>query len=240
MAYESWRGTLGLVKPTMRPGSLEEEIRLMPDGVGVLPIQLDIQRGTQDEFEAAIAAFEAAAARLAKAGADIIHLAGTPPFMLLGRDGERQLVEDWSGRLGVPVFAAPMTDAAALRALGVTRLIGITYSPLQNELSRTYMQEAGFEVLAMEPVPVAFEEAGKLSSRQVYAHVRRMFLDHPGADGIYLQGNAWRVLDIIEMLEADFEVPVEQASCALVWHVQKHLRIRAPRAGFGRLLRELP
>lgn len=240
MAYESWRGTLGLVKPTMRPGSLEEEIRLMPDGVGVLPIQLDVQRGTRDEFESAIAAFEAAAARLAEAGADLIHLAGTPPFMLLGREAERQLIERWRKRFGVPVFAAPMADAAALEALGVTKLIGVTYSELQNELSRNYMQEAGFEVLAMEPMAVPFEEAGKLSSRQVYAHVRRTFLDHPGADGIYLQGNAWRVLDIIEMLEADFGVPVEHASCALAWEVQKQLRIRSPRAGFGRLLRELP
>jgi len=118
MPYESWRGTVGLVKPTMRPGSLEEEIRLMPDGVGVLPIQLDVRRGTQDEFESAIAAFEAAATRLAEAGAEMIHLAGTPPFMLLGREAERRLLDDWTERFGVPVFAAPMADAAALRALG--------------------------------------------------------------------------------------------------------------------------
>jgi maleate cis-trans isomerase len=240
MAFKSWRGTLGLVKPTMRPGSLEEEIRLLPEGVGIIPLQQNVTRGTRDEFDQALKAYEAAATLLAEQEVDMIHLAGTPPFMLLGRDGEKRLLRRWRRRFQIPVFAAPMADAAALRALGVTRLVGVTYSELQNELSRNYMVEAGFDVLAMEPMIVPFDQAGTLSSKQVYAHVRKTFLDHPGADGIYLQGNAWRVLDIIAMLEADFGVPVVQASCVLVWEVQKQLHIRAPRTGFGRLLAELP
>ena len=240
MAFGSWRGVLGLVKPTMRPGSLEEEIRLMPEGVGVIPLPQNVTRGTRDEFDAALAAYEVAAELLAAQEVDLIHLAGTPPFMMLGCDGERALLERWQARFKIPVFAAPMSDAAALRALGVTKLVGVTYSELQNELSRNYMNEAGFDVLAMEPMIVPFDQAGTLSSKQVYAHVRKTFLDNPGADGIYLQGNAWRVLDIIEILEADFGVPVAQASCALVWEVQKQLHINAPRTGFGRLLAELP
>ncbi len=240
MAFKSWRGVLGLVKPTMRPGSLEEEIRLMPEGVGVIPLQQNVRQGTRDEFVAAIDLYEAAAERLAEQEVDLIHLAGTPPFMLLGCDGEKRLLRRWQKRFGIPVFAAPMSDAAALKALGVTKLIGVTYSELQNELSRDYMNEAGFDVLAMEPMVVPFSEAGNISSRQVYAHIRNTYLAHPGADGIYIQGNAWRVLDIIEMVESDFGVPVAQASCTLSWEVQKHLHIRAPREGFGRLLRELP
>jgi len=102
------------------------------------------------------------------------------------------------------------------------------------------MREAGFEVLAMEPMNVPFSEAGHISSHQVYAHIRRTVLAHPKADGIYIQGNAWRVLDIIETVERDFGVPVAHASCVLVWEVQKHLLIREPREGFGRLLSELP
>ena len=32
MAFMSWRGVVGVVKPTHRPGSLEEFIRLLPEG----------------------------------------------------------------------------------------------------------------------------------------------------------------------------------------------------------------
>ena len=240
MAFGSWRGVLGLVKPTMRPGSLEEEIRLMPEGVGVIPLPQNVTRGTRDEFDAALAAYEVAAELLAAQEVDLIHLAGTPPFMMLGCDGERALVDKWQERFGIPVSAAPMSDVAALRALGVTRLVGVTYSELQNDLSRDYMIEAGFDVLAMEPIIVPFSEAGQISSRRVYSHIRETFLAHPDADGIYIQGNAWRVLDIIEMVERDFGVPVAQASCTLSWEVQKRLHIRSPIEGFGRLLRELP
>ena len=35
MAFDSWRGTVGVIKPTFRPGSLEEFIKLLPDGFGV-------------------------------------------------------------------------------------------------------------------------------------------------------------------------------------------------------------
>ena len=50
MVFTSWRGVVGVVKPTHRPGSLEEFIRLMPEGVGVVPVYLDFKRGTEDEF----------------------------------------------------------------------------------------------------------------------------------------------------------------------------------------------
>ena len=35
MVFTSWRGVVGVVKPTHRPGSLEEFIRLLPEGIGV-------------------------------------------------------------------------------------------------------------------------------------------------------------------------------------------------------------
>lgn len=240
MSFTFGRGTIGLVKPTMRPGSLEEFIRLLPADIGVLPLHQHVEEGTEDEFDAAIAAYEKAAARLAEQQVDLIHLSGTPPFMMLGRAGEEKLVSRWSRKFGIPVQAAPMLDVAALQALGVTRLIGVTYSEFQNELSRAYMTEAGFDVLAMAPMTVSFASASQISPQALYAHIREQFLAHPGADGIYIQGNAWRVLSIIEMVENDFGVPVAHANCALVWDVQKGFRITEPRGGLGRLLRDLP
>jgi hypothetical protein len=45
MAYTPWRGVVGLVKPTRQPGSLEELIRVLPEGVGVVPLLLNIRQG---------------------------------------------------------------------------------------------------------------------------------------------------------------------------------------------------
>jgi len=58
MPFNSWRGTVGLVKPTMRPGQIEEIIRLLPDGVYVLPLFNNIRAGSAQEFKDVIAGFE--------------------------------------------------------------------------------------------------------------------------------------------------------------------------------------
>ena len=55
MAFTSWRGVVGCIKPTLRPGGLEELIRMLPEGIGVLPLFLNISHGTTDEFKRATA-----------------------------------------------------------------------------------------------------------------------------------------------------------------------------------------
>ena len=240
MAFSSWRGTVGLIKPTMRPGSLEELIRLLPDGIGVVPILQTVRDGTEDEFEAAIESYHRNALKLATAGVDLIHHAGTPPFMMMGVKAEARLMKDWTRETGIPNFTVNQNIARALRTLGAKRIIGASYSALQNTLTETYLTEAGFQVLAMEPIDVAFEEAGTISPRQVYAHLRRMVLAHPKAEAIYLQGNAWRLRSIVEKMEQDFGMPVIETGCALSWEIQKRLTIREPREECGRLLRDMP
>jgi maleate isomerase len=48
--FESWRGVVGDIKPTHRPGSLEEFIKLLPEGIGVVPLTVGISSGTEKEF----------------------------------------------------------------------------------------------------------------------------------------------------------------------------------------------
>ena len=50
MSFSSWRGVAGMIMPTMRPGCPEEVIRLLPDGLGVITLYLDIERGEVEEF----------------------------------------------------------------------------------------------------------------------------------------------------------------------------------------------
>jgi len=42
----SWRGTVGIIKPTLRVGGVEEFCRLLPEGIGVLPLFVNIHKGT--------------------------------------------------------------------------------------------------------------------------------------------------------------------------------------------------
>jgi maleate isomerase len=241
MAYTSWRGVVGIIKPTMRPGSLEEFIRLLPEGIGVIPMFLNIRRGTEDEFREVIKAFEAKVGELAELKVDLIHPEGAPPFMVHGYKGEGEIVKGWEAKHKIPIITAGMTQVEALRTLGVKKIVGVTYfSGKINDTFSKYFMEAGFEVLAMEGISVAFEDVGKLASQEVYAHTSKAFLKHPQAEAIYMLGSGWRTLDIIGLLEQDLQVPVIHPVPARVWAIQKRLHVRQPVQGYGRLLEEMP
>src|SRR4051812_38936459 len=203
MAYTLWRGVIGIVKPTRRPGSLEELIRILPPGIGVVPLLLNVRDGSRDEFGSAIPHYEKYVAELAEQGMDMICPSGTPPFMLLGYEGEAKLIDSWVKKYKTPIFTAGQNHVSAMRALGIKRFVGASYSALQNKIVIDYMTQAGFGIASMEPIDVPFQQAGQIAPEQVYAHIKQLFRRSKGADGVYIQGGAWRTEGIVEMLEQD-------------------------------------
>jgi maleate isomerase len=241
MPFTSWRGTVGLIKPTMRPGNLEELIRMLPPGINVIPLFNDIREGSLKEFRDVLGGYEARVEILAQAGIDLIHPAGAPPFMVLGYAGETELVREWEARYKVSIFTSGMNHVAALRAVGAKRFVGVSYFRGDiNASYAAYFTAAGFDVLAMAGMDVDFDKVQELDGRQVYRFVREVFLAHRDAEAIYMLGPAWHTADIIGMLEADFGVPVVHHTTALCWEIQKRLHVRQPVAGFGKLVAELP
>jgi maleate isomerase len=240
MAFTSWRGVVGCIKPTLRPGGLEELIRMLPEGIGVLPLFLNISHGTTDEFKRATAPYEPLVKQLADAGCDLIHPEGAPPFMLLGYKGEAQLLKTWEKEYKLPFFTSGSNHVRALHALKAKKILGATYFVGGiNDLFAKYFVEAGFDVLGMEGIKVDFDKVGQLSAEQVYAHVKQAFLKHRKADAIYLLGTGWRVLPIIDLLEQDLGVPVVHPVPARCWEMQLRLSVRQPVKGYGQLLAKM-
>jgi maleate isomerase len=92
----------------------------------------------------------------------------------------------------------------------------------------------------MAGMDVDFDKVQELSSFEVYRFVKGVFLRNAKAQAIYMLGPAWRTLGIIEMLEQDLGVPVIHAIPAQCWDIQRHLNVRQPVKGFGRLIAEMP
>src|ERR1700704_1656825 len=218
MAFSSWRGVVGMINPTLRPGVTEEVIRLLPEGIGLIPLFLNIRRGTADEFETMMPAYEELVAVLAGGGCDLVHPHGAPPIMSVAQN-----------------------HVNALKTLKAKTIVGATYFPPKlNAIFAKYFRDAGFTVRGMEGIDLPVSKVQELSSHQVYAHIKRHFLRAKGADAIYMLGSGWRTLDIIETLEQDLPVPVVHPVTARVWKIQKRLHVREPRQGFGHLLAALP
>jgi maleate isomerase len=241
MSFSSWRGVVGMVNPTMRPGMTEEVCRLLPEGIGLIPLFLNISRGTEDEFETMMPHYEKLVAVLAEQKCDLIHPNGAPPFMVHGFKGEAKIVAAWEKKYKTPIISVAQNHVRALKAVKAKSFVGATYFPEKlNAIFAQYFSDAGFKVHGMDGIDVPFNKVQELSAEQIYAHIKKSFLSHKGADAIYMLGSGWRTLPIIETLERDLQVPVVHPVTARVWEFQKRLHVREPRSGFGCMLRELP
>jgi maleate isomerase len=241
MPFSSWRGTVGMINPTMRPGATEEVIRLLPEGIGLIPLFLDIRRGTREEFETIMPAYERQVALLSEHACDLIHPVGAPPFMVLGRKAEACLVAGWQKKYRTTIFTVAQNHVAALTALKAKSIVGATYfSGKINDVFAKYFTDAGFTVRGMAGIDVPFDKVQELAGEQVYAHIKRNFLTHKGADAIYMLGSGWRTLPIIKNLEQDLQVPVVHPITARVWEIQKRLHVRQPVTGYGYMLEAMP
>src|SRR4029450_10189109 len=193
-----------------------------------------------DEFRKGVHAYEPKIAQLAEAGVDVINPSGAPPFMVLGYRGEQRLIEAWEKKYQTAIFTSGTTTLAARRALAVTRGGGATYGRGDiNKIYARYFADAGFDVLDMAGMDVDFDKAQELSSREVYRFVKRVFLANTAAQAIYMLGPAWRTLAIAHTLEQDLAVPVIHAVPAQCWDIKRHLNVREPVFGFGRLIAEM-
>lgn len=240
MSFTLWRGVAGMVRPTRRPGTLEELIRILPEGIGIVPLMLNFKAGSNAEFLGSIPLYEQCAAELAEQGVDLIILSGAPPFMLLGPKREAAFTRRLEKKFKTPVVTDPQMQVAGLRAMKIKKFIGASYSALQNKIVLDYMTQSGFRALSMEPIDVPFDQVAQISVETLYAHVKRLHRTHPNADGVYIQGGGWQTARVVAMLETDLGIPVVHATICQAWQVHKHLKVRETAPGFGRLLAELP
>jgi maleate cis-trans isomerase len=237
-----WKGVVGLVKPTFRPGSLDRFVRLMPDGVCVVPRYVGVSAGTEKEFQEALAIAEERVAELAKLKVDLVVIQGVPPIMLKGFKFDAELIDALQKKYGVAVLTATRTQVDALKALKTKRIVGVTY--FKDDLNpqfANFFKQGGFEVAAMKGcIDTPFSDLGKIPAEEIYTKAKKIFIEAGGGDCLYLLGAGWDCLPAIEPLERDLGTTVLSNVPADVWATQKKLNIRAPVKGFGRLLEEMP
>lgn len=254
MAFSSWLGVVGVVKPSQGSLSYMELIKLLPEGIGIIPTYLNIHERTFEEYRAAIPKFEEKVAELAAQEVDFIHPEGAPPFVAHGFAKEAEIVRNWVKKYKTPIATTGMTQVAAMKALGIKRFIGL--SPQRGRMTDLFVKyygDAGHRALSMNqliPPSVSIEGMSiheiyartlNLSAEEVYAGAKAAVLRAKGRpQAIYIHGSSWPVLPVIDMIEQDLGIPVLFPTIVRCWYLQKALNIRRPLANAGTLLRELP
>jgi maleate cis-trans isomerase len=237
----NWRGLVGCVKPRANDSALADMIRLLPVGIGVAPVYLNFAEATREEFQNSYANYEKNVAYLASLHCDIIDIEGAPPFMILGPEGEAKLIDSWKQKYKTDMFTSSQNQVNVLKAMKIKNIFGFT--PFGADLNKSYAKyfvDCGIGVLAMEGMDVSYRSLPDVPPEAIYSSIKKKFLDHTGADAIYILGSPWDTLSIVAVLEQDLGVPVVQAVAARIWEIQRRLHVRQPIKGYGTLLETLP
>jgi maleate cis-trans isomerase len=244
VAFTNWRGVVGCIKPNLHAGSTEDLIRLLPDGVGLIPLFLDLpQERGEARLAAARTGYEEKIRELAEKKVDLILPDGTALFMLPGVEGEREMIGRWEERYKTPIFTSGMSLIGAMGAMKFKKVIGIRPYTWTNgaDFTLRYLAGAGFDMLCVvSPEGYDYRDVQNIPSVAVYQTAKKAFLAHREADGICILASIMRIGDRIQTIEDDLGLPVVSALTARCWQIQKQLHIRSPLAGYGRLLRDLP
>jgi maleate isomerase len=239
----NYRGTVGDIKPRPTDSSLVDMIRLLPDGIGVIPVYLNLTSGSREEYGSAYPVYERHIAYLASQKCNVIAIEGAPPFMLLGPKGEAEMVDGWKRKYQTDMFTSSQNQVNAFRALKVKKILGITSGsggPEMEKVYAKYFEDNGLGVVAMQGMGVEFKAVENVPPATIAAFIKKTFTEHKGADAVYILGSSLEALPLIAPLERELGVPVVQAIAARIWEIQKRLHVHEPIKGYGRLLETLP
>ncbi len=237
------RGVVGIIKPRANDSALVDMIKLLPEGIGVIPVYLNLTQGSREEYGSSYATYEKHIAWLASQKCNLIAIEGAPPFMLLGPARETEMVDEWKQKYKVDMFTSSQNQVNAFRALKVKKILGITSGsggPEMNKVYAKYFEDNGIGVVAMEGMGVEFKSIPEVPPATIASFIKKAFTEHKGAEAVYILGSSLEALRLIEPLERELGVPVVQAVAARIWEIQKRLHVHEPIKGYGRLLETLP
>lgn len=234
-----YRARIGSISPAaiseVKPYEFYEAA---PPGTTLAFAELTITEMDESQVDRAIAGITDAARALARTAVDFIVIAGTPLVVLRPAGFEAEIVREVEAAVTpIPVATSQAMEVAALRHLGLTRLVVATpWGDNINEPLKVYLERLGFDVLGIGGTGTPMRDRGLIGNDVAGGLGRRMLVEHPDADGLYIACPNWPSLFAAISLETEFGKPVLSPLQAFVWYPLVALGRFDPVSGRGRLL----
>ena len=247
-----FRARIGLLVPHNDVVPESELRAIAPDGVSIHAARVPF--GWRGDVEAAPLAFDAARAfaepphiddlveLLVDAPLNVIAYAFTSSSYVSGPDGDREMQRRLERRSrGIPVLVPCLSAVAALRSLDARKLALIHppwFTPELDHEGAEYFRQHGMDVV--QTVSVRLPK-GQLNVDP--AEVLDWVCAHlsPGAESVFVGGNGFRAVGMVQELERRVGLPVLTANQVLLWHALRFARVAAHPVGYGRIFtRDLP
>jgi len=216
---QGWRTRIGLIVPSANTTNEPEFVDYVPDGVTVHASRMLHEETSVENMEAMFETGQRCAKLLATANPDVLAFGCTTGSLVSGEPKYALEMERELGDAGgVPAVATAAAILRAFEALSLDSMVVHTpYPDSLNERERTFIEDAGHEVLALEGLGIKpTTDKGNIHPESVYRHARS--LDRADADGVFVSCTNYRTVEVIEALEADLDKPVVTSNQALLWN----------------------
>lgn len=233
-----WRALIGIVQPSGGP-VVEEELRMAaPEGVSFVGTRMYIEEVTPKGLGEMVTHLERAAREVAVMKADCAVLVGTPAGFFRGHPFNLELTGRLREATRLPCTTQATAIVEALHHLKVRRIaVATAYIDELNDLLRKFLEEAGFEVLAIKGLRQRFNwDIHRLPSSAAYRLTKEVVREVPGAEGVLISCGGLRTFEVIDLIERDLGLPVVTSNQAALWAGLRLARVKETIRGFGRLL----
>jgi maleate isomerase len=141
---------------------------------------------------------------------------------------------------GIPVVVTCGAAVLALATLGVKRLALVHppwFSAELDEQGAAYFRGQGFDVVHSGPANLPSDQRA-IHPGQLYEWVRSRTPE--SAEAVFIGGNGFRAVGVIQALEQDLARPVLTANQVAFWNALRLSGTRAPVIGYGQIFGHEP
>jgi maleate isomerase len=227
-----WQHRLGIIVPSWNTVMEYEVQQLAGAAMSVHSARIPHTADTEDNLLWMSTQVPAAAELLAHAKVGVICYGCTAGGFLKTPAEDRALAAKITAATGIPGATSSAAVADALTALGARRVsVASPYATWLNARLKTYLEAAGFEVVAIEGLGTEAHAAVTRERIVALAHA----VMRAETEAVFISCSNFRTLEIVESLERELGRPVVTSNASSLWKMLRLLGDRRALAGAGSL-----
>jgi maleate isomerase len=241
MATDNRVRRIGVIAPPVNVALERELPRYLPEGVVTNHNRLSRPEAalTKESLLAMGRTADRAALDLAKVRPEVLLYGCTSGSFLDGFGNEAAIADRLTGLTGIPAVTTSTAVLEALRAVGARRVFMVTpYPDAVNEHEIGFLAHHGFAVPAYASFRCGVsDEIMALSSSDVAELVLANRGRIRGCDAVFVSCTNLLVLDQVERLEAELDLPLVTSNQASLWAALRRMGVATGQIGLGRVFR---
>lgn len=231
-----WRARIGVLVPSTNT-VVESEFNLMaPEGVSIHAARMKLTVTNPETLVDMEKHAKRASDEIATAGVAVIVYACTSGSFVGGSQWEKDLVKNIEDNTGIKTVTTAGSIIEGLKAVGAKNIVMATpYKQELNVCEVNFLESKGFNVLAEKGLGIDENiKVGSLTPQVAYNLCKSIFVKE--ADAILISCTDFRTIEIIDILEEDFGVPVITSNQVSMWAALRKAGIGEPIPGLGKIM----